>query len=147
MQSHSSWSFFLLARYMLAKATCQSCPSATIPQHQLGTLLFLSSTSVCLHLSPCGRHVFPTLLPALKKLFHVLVTHISRSLARSTLSSSVMVDIRGSDEVVEQLRRGMARLLPLGSLRIGFREALGRFSSGYGWTGFCCNFRAISGFL
>jgi hypothetical protein len=144
-QSH--WSFFLLARYMLVKATHQNCPSATISQHQLGTLLFLLSTSVCLHLSPCGGHVFPTLLPALKKLFHILVTHTNRSLARSTLSSGVVVDIRGSDEVVEQLRRGMARFLPLGSLHIGFREALGRFSSGYGWTGFCCNFRVTSGLL
>lgn len=54
-----------------------------------------------------------------------------------------MVDIRGSDEVVEQLRRGMARLLPLGSLHIGFREVWGSFFSGYGWTGFCCIFRAI----
>lgn len=131
---------------MPAKATCPSCPSATIPWHQLGTLLFLSSTRVCLHLSPCGRHICPTLLPALKKLFHVLVTHTNRSLAHSTLSSSIIVGIRGSDEVVEQLRRGMARL-PLGSMHIGFREALGRFSSGYDWTGFRCIFGAISGFL
>jgi hypothetical protein len=58
-----------------------------------------------------------------------------------------MVGIGGNGEVVEQLRRGMARLLPLGSLHIGFREALGRFSGGYGWTSLSCAFRAISGFL
>jgi hypothetical protein len=41
----------------------------------------------------------------------------------------------------------MAHHLPRGSLHVGPRETLCRFSSDCRWAGFGWNFRAISGFL
>jgi hypothetical protein len=75
-----------------------------------------------------GRHLLPLFLPALKKLFHVLLT-LCNSISTRGSDSGVYVDRQGRSEVVSQLRRRTGLLLRQGAIQVWFEEVLGRVLS------------------
>lgn len=123
-------SLILLSSRTVANATFQYLLTNNVVPH-LTVLLFLAVFSTHLpSLVLCRSHLFPILLPALEKFFHIILPLHDDILARDS-NSSVLFMRRRRVEIVDQLRRWMRLPLRLlGQVLVGFEELLGRVLSG-----------------
>jgi hypothetical protein len=120
----------LLSSRTVANATFQNLLiNNVVPR--LTVLLFLAVFSTHLpSLVLCRSHLFPILLPALEKFFHIVLPLHDDILACDS-DSSVLFMHRRRVEIVDQLRRWMRLPLRLlGQVLVGFEELLGRVLSG-----------------